>query len=96
MTWRRLGVLVRNLPPSSRLARLQHGDSVRWSDNEHLLAGIFDLLAGANWQRGNGKGSRPKPIKRPASKDDEVHFGKPVPIEEAREKLRLRRLGVVA
>lgn len=36
-----------------------------WSMNTHLLALIADVLAGANWQRGGGKGKRPKPIPRP-------------------------------
>lgn len=30
-----------------------------------LLASIADIGAMANWQRGGGKGSKPKPIKRP-------------------------------
>jgi hypothetical protein len=31
----------------------------------HLLAAVAHLLAGGNWQRGGGKGARPKPIKLP-------------------------------
>ncbi|MGC4891090.1 hypothetical protein [Micromonospora sp. DT227] len=42
-----------------------NGDAARWSITDHLLAVVVDLLAGANWQRGGGKGPKPKPIKRP-------------------------------
>jgi len=93
LSWRRLGVLVRQLPPTSRLAREQHGDAVRWGDTEHLLAGIFDLLAGANWQRGGGKGQRPKPVKRPTDKKNETRYGTAMPPEQAKAKLRLLRFG---
>jgi hypothetical protein len=33
--------------------------------SEHLLASVLDALNGANWQRGGGKGSKPKPTQRP-------------------------------
>lgn len=36
-----------------------------WGLQEHLLANIADVLRGANWQRGGGKGSKPKPMPRP-------------------------------
>jgi hypothetical protein len=32
---------------------------------EYQLANITDVLLGANWQRGGGKGQRPKPVHRP-------------------------------
>ncbi|MFT3877136.1 MAG: hypothetical protein QM708_12045 [Propioniciclava sp.] len=36
-----------------------------WDPAAYLLATAVDQLAGGNWQRGGGKGARPKPIKRP-------------------------------
>lgn len=66
-----------------------------WTDHEYLLAGILDLLAGANWQRGGGKGSRPKPVKRPGDTKGETRYGKAVPIDIAKERLR-RRSGVAS
>lgn len=42
-----------------------HGDAARWGITEHLIATAVDVLAGANWQRGGGKGPRPQPISRP-------------------------------
>jgi hypothetical protein len=40
-------------------------DGNGWGIGEHLLAATLDTLRGANWQRGGGKGSKPKPIPRP-------------------------------
>lgn len=75
------------------MALEQHGDAVRWSDTEHLLASILDVLAGANWQRGGGKGARPKPVKRPGDRRGEQHYGTAIPIDLAKERLRRRREG---
>lgn len=44
-----------------------HGPQALWSASDYLLANIFDLLAGANWQRGGGKGRKPQPFPRPKS-----------------------------
>lgn len=41
-----------------------------WTADTYLLAQVADLLAGANWQRGGGKGSRPKPLHRPKWKQE--------------------------
>lgn len=43
--------------------RLLKSDN-EWTLTNQLLAGVFDQLALANWQRG-GKGKRPKPLPRP-------------------------------
>lgn len=44
------------------------GESVDWDVNTYLLAKIAHIVAGANWQRGGGKGPKPKPIKPPTGK----------------------------
>lgn len=36
-----------------------------WDANTYLLAHVADLIAGGNWQRGGGKGPKPKPLQRP-------------------------------
>lgn len=41
------------------------GELDQWGTAEHLLAAIYDALKGANWQRGGGKGTKPKPLPRP-------------------------------
>lgn len=75
--WRRLIALARQLPPSSPwVLRETNGESA-WQIQEQLLALAVDVLALANWQRGGGKGRRPKPIERPGVKStsDETTFG---------------------
>lgn len=86
LTYRRLGVLVAGLGKDSALTRsvrrnpLEGSDEsgemspeeemAAWGLEHHLLALIADLLAGANWQRGGGKGSKPRPIPRPGVSDE--------------------------
>jgi hypothetical protein len=70
LTWRELGVLVRGLPPTSRLRAAMAGGQPQWSMSDYLLAGAVDALVAANWQRANSGSKspspRPKPIPRPA------------------------------
>jgi len=78
MTWRRFGVLVRQLPRESATVRKILGDHAEWTLDTHLLATAVDAIRAGNWQRGGGKGARPKPIKRPRSKNDGVaRYGRP-------------------
>lgn len=57
------------LPSTSALARSIHGDQALWSTQDHLLALAVDALHAANWQRGGGKGKRPRPVPRPGEQD---------------------------
>jgi hypothetical protein len=59
MSVRRLGVLVRKLPPTSRLAIALHGQP--WSLTDHLLADLWTLLAFVN----SKKGSLPEDFDQP-------------------------------
>lgn len=89
LTWRRLGVLLRQLPIEARTVRITVGDQALWSQETYMLANVVDLLSGANWQRGGGKGRKPKPMQRPGQKPDveETRLGTPIPLEELREIL---------
>ncbi|MGO3844472.1 hypothetical protein [Agrococcus casei] len=51
---------------------------------DQILAGIFDLLAHANWQRaGKRHAPRPKPLQRPWEKRRGRQIGsKPIPIRQ--------------
>lgn len=84
LTWRDLLVIVRQSPRTSALNRARLGEAADWGVTDHLLAGVFDLLAGANWQRGgDNKAPRPKPLKRPGSKPEGQKFGgDAIPISE--------------
>ena len=69
LDWRRLRAVVTYLPATSALGRSVHGDAASWSTTDYLLAAAADALAAGNWQRGGGKGRRPKPIPRPGDED---------------------------
>lgn len=68
LTWRQFGVLIRQLPHDSRLAREIEPDAI-WRLEHQLLATLVDAANVANWQRANSgrkKASRPpEPIARP-------------------------------
>ena len=70
LTYRRIGVLITALPSESAFIEAFADDHpgekmkmsetmLQWSLDQRLLAMIAQQLAGANWQRGGGKGSTP-------------------------------------
>lgn len=65
LSWRRLNLLLEYLPADSATRRLVNPEGAGWGVTEHLLAAAVDTLRGANWQRGGGKGSKPKALPRP-------------------------------
>ena len=65
MTPRKAGTLAANLPHGAQVW-LAQGHDAGWSVEAQLMAFAVDALNGANWQRSGGKGSKPKPIDRPA------------------------------
>lgn len=79
-------MLIRHLPRDSPYGVAINGEAARWGVTEHLLAGAVDALLGANWQRGGGKGQRPKPVPRPDARAE----------KRRREYVgRLQRLGLI-
>lgn len=64
MTPRRAAVLALQLPAGSATWG-SCGFDAAWSNETHMSATILDVLRGANWQRGQGKGNKPNPIPRP-------------------------------
>lgn len=78
LTWRLLRCYLSHLPRESALARKLIGEDALWGLNEQLLAMTIDVLRQANYQRGGGKGSKPKPLPRPglAKKSDPVRHGR--------------------
>jgi hypothetical protein len=47
-----------------------HGKDSIWTLEAQLLALIGDILNVANYQRGGGKGQKPKPLERPGVKPE--------------------------
>lgn len=82
-TWADLLDYVIHGNQDTALALQRYGDAVLWRVTDHLLAAVLDALHGANWQRGGGKGQRPKPIKRPGVDDGSKSLGRgAVPIRD--------------
>lgn len=66
LSWWDLKCVIRWLPADAAYRRFLHPDDWQWTLPEHLLAGIYDTLQGANWQRaGNKHAKRPEPLPRP-------------------------------
>lgn len=94
LDWWRLMAVVRNLPQGSAIHRAINGTDSMWGLTEHLLATIADALHMGNWQRGGGRGRRPRPIPRPGNDCKKVtKFGgtTTMTFAQAREWLDKRR-----
>jgi hypothetical protein len=68
--WTDFRDFVSNLPPSgeSALYRAQNPKSWWWTPDMDFTAAVLVSLQWANWQRGGGRGEKPKPVKRPKEK----------------------------
>lgn len=63
-----------NLPPSAALWRAMKVPAA-WTNGEHLLAGVVDMLVISNWQRsksGSEGKNAPKPLARPGEEAKKV------------------------
>ncbi|WP_068922203.1 hypothetical protein [Planobispora rosea] len=67
LRWWQLRAYLSHLPRESALARKLLGPDAAWGLSEQLLAIAVDQLRAGNWQRGGGKGAKPKPIPRPGT-----------------------------
>lgn len=92
LTWRRLAVLLGELPHDCAIGRAMHGDDAEWGISEHLLAAVFDSLQVGNWQRaGDPKASPPVQTKRPGVKDT-GRLGNAKGLDPVQVRARLARL----
>lgn len=83
LTWRDLAVIARQLPRESALARATVKEHSQWDVIAYLLALLVDSTAMGNWQRGGGKGSKPKPVPRPGADSGNKRFGSdPIPAKD--------------
>jgi len=102
LTWRELGVLVRQLPAGAR-TRIARGDTDSlWGLAEHLQAVVIDELRIAAWQRANegvkkGQQSKPpKPFPRPGvgRKSDKNSPQRQAKRADARRRAAARRTAI--
>ncbi len=105
LTWRELGVLVRQLPPDARTRVALGDEDGLWGLAEHLQAMTLDELRVANWQRANeglkkSKQSKaPKPVERPGTKRRSSDRSSPERVaarEAALERAAARRAAIAA
>ena len=94
LSWRRLEVLLTQLPAHCALHRSERGLEAAWGLSEHLLASIVDALNAANWQRGGDpKAKRPKPVERPGIEPEGVQIGSDVrPLPDVQALFERRRM----
>lgn len=88
-SWSDFAAFIRYAPTTSQLSAAVHGYTP-WSTEAVLLASLLDAVRGGNWQRGNGKGPRPKPTKVPGYESPDTVYGTPKPIDEVRDYLMAR------
>ena len=65
--WCDIHAVLTTLHHTSATSRAINGPDAEWGLTDHLLALVIDTTQIGNWQRSGGKGSKPKPIKRPGS-----------------------------
>ena len=103
LTWRRLTVLLNHLPRESAYVQAVVGDTARWGDTEHLLAGLIDVVQVGNYytqvlasNRQFKEAPKPPPVfPRPGDKPDRgKRPGRTYTREQMREILDRRRQGI--
>lgn len=62
LSWIELGAFITHAPPDAAIRMLRDPLSAFRTAESTLLSTVVDTLAGANWQRGGGKGARPQPL----------------------------------
>lgn len=89
-------MLIRWLPAQSALHREMDPEGYGWDANSYLLANLIDVEQTALWQRAGGKGSPPKPIRRPAAPGTRLTWEEKVRLYEEHKRQRARELEVMA
>lgn len=74
MPWPVLRDFLTHLPPTGESAvfRAQHPQSWWWTPELDFIGAVLTAIQWGNWQRGGGKGDKPKPVKRPKEKPKKV------------------------
>lgn len=79
--------------------RALHPEVAEWSSRiktNSILADAVDVAQWANYQRGGGRGSKPKPYPRPGDRQRKKFGTRLMSPAEAREWLAKRRQGLPA
>jgi hypothetical protein len=87
LTWRDLRAYALWAGPETALYRAQHPRSWSWSIDTDLLAAILYSTQAGNWQRGGGKGDKPRPILRPDDSQKRASLDTSVPVEKRKNAM---------
>jgi hypothetical protein len=70
LSWNDLRDFIAHLPPTpgSAFYRKTHPQSWWWTPEIDFLGAVLTAVQWGNWQRGGGKGDKPKQLKRPVDK----------------------------
>lgn len=68
LTWTDIRDFITWLPQDSAVYRHKFPESWWWTPQLDFLGAVLNAIQWGNWQRGGGKGEKPKPVKRPAAK----------------------------
>jgi hypothetical protein len=100
LSWNDLRDFITYLPPTpgSAFYRKTHPQSWWWTPEIDFLGAVLAAVQWGNWQRGGGKGDKPKQLKRPVDKPTAAPGASPTSAKELKsrkEKLKstMERMG---
>ena len=100
LSWNDLRDFITHLPPTpgSAFYRKTHPQAGGWTPESDFLGAVLAAVQWGNWQRGGGKGDKPKQLKRPADKPTASPGASPTSAKELKsrkEKLKstMERMG---
>lgn len=99
LPWSDLHALITWAPEDSPIMRAIHPEVSEWASRvktNSILADAIDVAQWANYQRGGGKGSKPKPYPRAGSRSRTTFGKRRMDRAEARAWLKKRRQGLPA
>jgi len=100
LSWNDLRDFVTHLPPTAGSAfyRKTHPQSWWWTPELDFLGAVLSAVQWGNWQRGGGKGDKPKQVKRPVDKPTAAPGSTPTSAKDlkarkAKMKAEMERMG---
>ena len=93
ITWKEFYYWLVWLPPTGKSAYFRAKKPNSWwvTAELQIMAGVLNAVEGANWQRGGGKGTPPKPIKFPEDREIKVKDSEDLKARKEANKKRRQR-----
>lgn len=90
LPWTDLRDFITHMPFDSALYRERHPQSWWWTPELDFLGAVLTAIQWGNWQRGGGKGDKPKQVQRPVDKPRRVAANPTTAAELAARKEALK------